>query len=61
MREISTPEKGKNIVAKAYPVMMSRYEFFVNSISRKELDIITPILDKLYAAIKNQHQEELGR
>ncbi len=54
-------EKGKNIVAKAYPVMMNRYGFFVNSVSRKELDIVTPILEKLYAAIKNQHREELGR
>lgn len=54
-------EKGKSIVAKAYPVMMSRYEFFANSVSREELDIVTPILEKLYAAIKNQHQEELGR
>jgi len=54
-------EKGKIIVSKAYPLMMKRYEFFVNSISPKELEIITPILEKLYAAIKKQHQEELGR
>jgi DNA-binding MarR family transcriptional regulator len=54
-------EEGKNIVSKAYPLMMKRYEFFVNSISQKELETITPILEKLYAAIKKQHQEELGR
>ena len=54
-------EKGKNIVSKAYPLMMKRYEFFVNSISQKELETITPILEKLYAAIKKQHQKELGR
>jgi DNA-binding MarR family transcriptional regulator len=54
-------EEGKNIVSEAYPLMMKRYEFFVNSISQKELEKITPILEKLYAAIKNQHQEELGR
>jgi len=54
-------EKGKKIVSKAYPFMMKRYEFFVNSISQKELETITPILEKLYAAIKKQHQEELGR
>ena len=54
-------EKGKNIVSKAYPLMMKRYEFFVNSISQKELETITPILEKLYAAIKQQHQQELGR
>jgi DNA-binding MarR family transcriptional regulator len=54
-------EEGKNIVSKAYPLMMKRYEFFVNSISQKELDTITPILEKLYVAIKKQHQEELGR
>jgi DNA-binding MarR family transcriptional regulator len=54
-------EKGKNVVSKAYPLMMKRYEFFVNSISQKELETITPILEKLYAAIKKQHQKELGR
>jgi DNA-binding MarR family transcriptional regulator len=54
-------EKGKNVVSKAYPIMMKRYEFFVNSISQEELETITPILEKLYAAIKKQHQRELGR
>ena len=54
-------EEGKELVSKAYPLMMARYKFFVNSISRKELETITPILEKLYVAIKNQHQEELGR
>jgi DNA-binding MarR family transcriptional regulator len=54
-------EKGKNILSKAYPLMMKRYEFFVNSLSQKELETITPILEKLYAAIKKQHQQELRR
>ena len=54
-------EKGKNIVSKAYPLMMSRYEFFVNSLSKKELETIIPILANLYASIKKQHQKELGR
>ena len=54
-------EDGKSVVSKAYPLMMRRYEFFVNSISRDELETITPILEKLYAAIKNQHQQVLGR
>ena len=54
-------EEGKNIVSEAYPLMMKRYEFFVNSISQKELETITPILEKLYAAIRKQHQKELGR
>jgi len=54
-------EEGKSIVSKAYPLMMKRYEFFVNSISQKELETITPILEKLYAAIKKQHQQELGK
>ncbi len=54
-------ERGKNVVPKAYPLMMRRYEFFVNSISKKELETITPILEKLYGAIKKQHQKELGR
>ena len=54
-------KEGRDIVSKAYPLMMSRYAFFVNSISRKELETVTPILEKLYAAIKNQHQKEIGR
>jgi DNA-binding MarR family transcriptional regulator len=54
-------EKGKNVLSKAYPLMMKRYEFFVNSISQKELEAITPILEKLGAAINKQHQKELGR
>ena len=54
-------EKGKNVVSKAYPLLMKRYELFVNSISQKELETITPILEKLYTAIKKQHQKELGR
>jgi DNA-binding MarR family transcriptional regulator len=54
-------EKGKNVLSQAYPLMMKRYEFFVNSISQKELETVTPILEKLGAAIKKQHQKELGR
>jgi DNA-binding MarR family transcriptional regulator len=54
-------EDGKNVVSKAYPLMMGRYEFFVNSISKKELEAITPVLKKLHTAIKNQYQKELGR
>lgn len=54
-------EKGKNVVSKAYPLMRKRYEFFVNSISQKELETITPILEQLHAAIKKQYQKELGR
>ena len=54
-------EEGKNTVSKAYPLMMKRYKFFVNSLSQKELETITPILEKRHSAIKKQHQEELGR
>ena len=54
-------EEGKNIITKAYPLMLKRYEFFVNAISKKELDEITPILEKLYRSIKSQYAEELGR
>ena len=54
-------EKGKDVVSKAYPLMMKRYEFFVESISRQELEAITPIFEKLYLAIKSQYEKELGR
>ena len=54
-------EKGKDVLSKAFPLMMKRYEFFVNSISQEELEAVTPILEKLGAAIKKQHQKELGR
>ena len=54
-------EKGKHVVSEAYPLMMKRYEFFVESISKEELKTITPILEKLYLAIKNQYEKELGR
>lgn len=52
---------GKNVIAKAYPLMMRRYEFFANSISQRELEVIIPVLEKLYTAIKNQYQKELSR
>jgi DNA-binding MarR family transcriptional regulator len=54
-------EEGKNVIAKAYPLMLKRYEFFINSISKKELTEITPVLEKLYRSIKSQYAEELGR
>jgi DNA-binding MarR family transcriptional regulator len=54
-------EEGKKVVSKTYPLMMKRYEFFVNSISKKELETITPILEKLYTAIKSHYEKELGR
>ena len=54
-------EKGKDVLSKAFPLMMKRYEFFVNSISQEELEAVTPILEKLGAAIKKQYQKELGR
>ena len=54
-------EEGKSVVSKAYPLMLKRYEFFVNSISKKELDKITPVLEKLYRSIKSQYKKELGR
>jgi DNA-binding MarR family transcriptional regulator len=52
---------GKNVIAKAYPLMMRRYEFFANAISQRELEVIIPVLEKLYTAIKNQYQKELSR
>jgi DNA-binding MarR family transcriptional regulator len=54
-------EEGKSVVSKAYPLMLKRYEFFVNSISKKELNEITPVLEKLYRSIKSQYKKELGR
>jgi DNA-binding MarR family transcriptional regulator len=54
-------EKGKDVVSKAYPLMMKRYEFFVESISKEELETITPILEKLYLAMKSQYEKELGK
>jgi len=54
-------EKGNDIVSKAYPLMIKRYEFFVESISKEELEAITPILDKLYIAINGQYEKELGK
>lgn len=54
-------EEGKSVVSKAYPLMLKRYEFFVNSISKKELDEITPVLEKLHRSIKSQYERELGR
>ena len=54
-------KEGKNVISKAYPLILRRYEFFVNSISKKELEMITPILDKVYTAIKNQYQMVMGR
>ena len=54
-------KEGKNVVSKAYPLMMKRYEFFTNAVTQKELELTIPILKQLYTAIKNQHQKELGR
>jgi MarR family 2-MHQ and catechol resistance regulon transcriptional repressor len=54
-------EKGKDVISKAYPLMMKRYEFFVETISEEELDTITPILEKLYLSIKSQYEKEMER
>lgn len=54
-------EKGNDIVSKAYPLIIKRYEFFVESISKEELEAITPILEKLYIAIKDRYEKELGK
>jgi DNA-binding MarR family transcriptional regulator len=54
-------EKGNDIVSKAYPLMIKRYEFFIESISKEELEAITPILDTLYIAIKDRYEKELGK
>jgi DNA-binding MarR family transcriptional regulator len=54
-------EKGNDIVSKAYPLMIKRYEFFIESISKEELEAITPILDTLYLAINMQYEKELGK
>jgi DNA-binding MarR family transcriptional regulator len=54
-------DEGKDVVAKAYPLIMKRYAFFVNAISKNELEAITPVIEKLYTAIKKQYQKELGR
>ena len=54
-------EKGKNTVSKAYPLMTKRYNFFVETISKEELETITPILEKIYLSIKNQYKKELGK
>jgi DNA-binding MarR family transcriptional regulator len=54
-------EEGKNVIVKAYPLILKRYEFFVNSISKTELTEIMPVLEKLYRSIKSQYAAELGR
>ena len=54
-------EEGKSVLSKAYPLIARRYEFFVDSIPKKELEEITPVLERLYASIKNQYQKELGK
>ena len=53
--------EGRNVFAKAYPLMMQRYKFFTEAVDQKEIEAITPILEQLYSAIKNQYQKELNK
>ena len=53
--------EGRNVFAKAFPLMMSRYKFFADAISQKEVEVIIPILEQLYQAIKIQYQKELNK
>ncbi|MFC1488070.1 MarR family winged helix-turn-helix transcriptional regulator [Thermoproteota archaeon] len=53
--------EGRNVFAKAYPLMMNRYKFFADAISQKEVEVIIPLLEQLYHVIKIQYQKELNR
>ena len=59
-RLILTSE-GRNVLAEAYPLMMNRYKFFTESVDQKEVEVIIPILEQLYRAIKKQYQKELHK
>jgi len=52
-------EEGKAVYARAYPLMLSRYGLFTQGISQAEIEVILPVLGKLYGFISEQYRREL--
>jgi DNA-binding MarR family transcriptional regulator len=52
-------EEGKAVSARAYPLMLSRYGLFTQGISQAEIEVILPVLGKLYGFISEQYRREL--
>ena len=53
--------KGRSVFAKSFPLMMERYKFFSEAVEHKEIEVILPILERLYIAIRIQYYKELKK
>lgn len=52
-------EEGKNVFAKANPLMMSKYKIITDGVSHEKIEAAIPVLEELYSIIKKHYKKEL--
>ena len=52
-------EEGREALARAHPLMLSRYELFTRGITEEEIEAVLPVLDKLYEFISQHYRREI--
>lgn len=53
-------DAGRTTFAKAYPLMMAKYQIYANAISLHQMETMLPILEALYNVINTYYHQELG-
>ena len=51
-------EEGRNVFAKAYPIMMSGYKLLADGVSKEKIEAAIPVLEELYSIIKKHYKNE---
>ncbi len=52
-------EQGKAVSARAYPLMLSRYELFTKGVASERIEAILPVLEELYGYISEHYRREI--
>ncbi len=53
-------EEGRNVFAKAFPIMMARYKIIAEGVSQEKIEIALPVLEELYSLINKHYKKEIG-
>ena len=53
-------EDGRNVFAKAFPIMMSRYKIIAEGVSKEKIETALPVLEELYGIISEYYNREIG-
>ena len=53
-------EEGRNVFARAFPLMMSRYKILAEGVSQEKIEAALPVLEEMYGIISEYYNKEVG-